>query len=183
MCGLQVGGYQGRLLPPKGARILPRRRSWAWFAVAWPPAQMSAVALQTVLEPWGCCRLAPCVPATRPRYAPVTRTGPRALWPHSMGWSRSLATRTGARSWLRSPPSGSARGSPASCGHASEARRWQRWCGWRVPSEWHVRARGRCSSTTMHCPSCLHQGPRHGSVTSAHPIVGAALSHPDRRGT
>ena len=40
---------------------------------------------------------------------------------------------------------------------------------------------GFCSSTTLHCTACLHPVQRHGRVTSAQQLVGAALSHPDRR--
>jgi hypothetical protein len=40
---------------------------------------------------------------------------------------------------------------------------------------------GSCSSKTIHGPSCLHQVHRTGSITSAHPMVGAALIPPDVR--
>src|SRR4029450_6884907 len=40
---------------------------------------------------------------------------------------------------------------------------------------------GSFSSKTMHCASCLHQGHRHGSITSTHQMLGAALMHPDVR--
>jgi hypothetical protein len=40
---------------------------------------------------------------------------------------------------------------------------------------------GYFSSKTMHCQSCLHQVHRHGSLTSSHQMLGAALIHPDVR--
>ncbi|HSX80329.1 MAG TPA: transposase, partial [Candidatus Saccharimonadia bacterium] len=46
---------------------------------------------------------------------------------------------------------------------------------------WALDGTGSCSSTTMHGPSCLAKHHRDGSTTSAHPMVGAALIHPDRR--
>jgi Transposase DDE domain len=40
---------------------------------------------------------------------------------------------------------------------------------------------GYFSSTTIHCTSCLHTVHRHGSVTYAHQMLGAAIIHPDVR--
>ena len=40
---------------------------------------------------------------------------------------------------------------------------------------------GYCSSTTRDGASCLHTGHRHGSVTYAHQLLGAAIIHPDVR--
>src|SRR6266851_7420941 len=40
---------------------------------------------------------------------------------------------------------------------------------------------GYCSSTTIHCASCLHKVHRNGSVTYAHQLLGAAIIHPDVR--
>ena len=40
---------------------------------------------------------------------------------------------------------------------------------------------GSCSSQTMHWDSCLHNVHRHGTSTSDHQMVGAALIHPDFR--
>src|SRR6266508_3170271 len=40
---------------------------------------------------------------------------------------------------------------------------------------------GYFSSTTIHCASCWHTVHRHGSVTYAHQMLGAALIHPDVR--
>jgi hypothetical protein len=40
---------------------------------------------------------------------------------------------------------------------------------------------GYFSSKTIHCASCLHQGPRTGTITSTHQMLGAALIHPDVR--
>jgi len=37
------------------------------------------------------------------------------------------------------------------------------------------------SSKTIHCASCLHRVHRHGSITYAHQLLGAALIHPDQR--
>jgi hypothetical protein len=38
-----------------------------------------------------------------------------------------------------------------------------------------------CSSQTMHGAACLHRVHRHGSITYAHQLLGAALIHPDQR--
>ena len=40
---------------------------------------------------------------------------------------------------------------------------------------------GDFSSKTMHCTSCLHKVHRNGSMTSDHPMLGAAILHPDFR--
>lgn len=40
---------------------------------------------------------------------------------------------------------------------------------------------GSCSATPIHCASCLPKVHRHGSVTYAHQLLGAALIHPDVR--
>jgi hypothetical protein len=40
---------------------------------------------------------------------------------------------------------------------------------------------GYFSSKTIHCASCLHQVHRHGSITSTHQMLGAAIIHPDVR--
>jgi hypothetical protein len=40
---------------------------------------------------------------------------------------------------------------------------------------------GYCSSPTIHGASCLHKVHRHGSITSAHQMLGAAMIHPDVR--
>jgi hypothetical protein len=40
---------------------------------------------------------------------------------------------------------------------------------------------GYCSSTTMHCTSCLHKVHRNGSIPSDHHMWGAAMIHPDFR--
>lgn len=40
---------------------------------------------------------------------------------------------------------------------------------------------GAFASKTIHCASCLQQGPRHGSTTYSHQMLGAALLHPDLR--
>ena len=40
---------------------------------------------------------------------------------------------------------------------------------------------GYFSSTTLHCASCLHTVHRHGAVTYAHQLLGAAIIHPDVR--
>src|SRR5207253_6311696 len=40
---------------------------------------------------------------------------------------------------------------------------------------------GYFSSQTIHCASCLHKVHRHGSITSYHQMLGAAIIHPDRR--
>jgi hypothetical protein len=40
---------------------------------------------------------------------------------------------------------------------------------------------GYCSSQQIHCESCLAMHHRHGTVTYHHPMLGAALIHPDRR--
>jgi hypothetical protein len=37
------------------------------------------------------------------------------------------------------------------------------------------------SSKTIHCASCLHRVHRHGSITYAHQLLGAAIIHPDQR--
>ena len=37
------------------------------------------------------------------------------------------------------------------------------------------------SSKTIHCPACLHRGHRHGSLTYAHQLLGAAIIHPEPR--
>ena len=37
------------------------------------------------------------------------------------------------------------------------------------------------SSKTIHCASCLHRVHRHGSITYAHQMLGAAIIHPDVR--
>ena len=40
---------------------------------------------------------------------------------------------------------------------------------------------GYFSSKTLHCASCLHKGHRHGSRTSYHQMLGAAILQPDVR--
>jgi len=40
---------------------------------------------------------------------------------------------------------------------------------------------GYFSSQTIHCQSCLEKHHRDGSITYSHPLLGAALIHPDRR--
>ena len=40
---------------------------------------------------------------------------------------------------------------------------------------------GSCASQTMHGASCLHKVHRHGAITYSHPMLGAALRHPDTR--
>src|SRR5438874_476394 len=40
---------------------------------------------------------------------------------------------------------------------------------------------GYFSSPTMHCASCVHTVHRHGAVTYAHQMLGAAIIHPDVR--
>ena len=40
---------------------------------------------------------------------------------------------------------------------------------------------GSCSSKTMHCASCRHKEHRHGSITSYHQMLGAAILPPDYR--
>jgi hypothetical protein len=40
---------------------------------------------------------------------------------------------------------------------------------------------GYFSSKTMHCASCLQKVHRHGSITSFHQLLGAAIIHPDLR--
>jgi hypothetical protein len=40
---------------------------------------------------------------------------------------------------------------------------------------------GYFSSSTIHCASCLHTVHRHGAVTYAHQMLGAAIIHPDVR--
>ncbi len=40
---------------------------------------------------------------------------------------------------------------------------------------------GYVSSQTMHGASCVHRVHRNGAITSWHPMLGAALIHPDRR--
>jgi hypothetical protein len=37
------------------------------------------------------------------------------------------------------------------------------------------------SSKTMHCTACLHRVHRHGAITYAHQLLGAAIIHPDQR--
>ena len=40
---------------------------------------------------------------------------------------------------------------------------------------------GYFSSQAIHCASCLHKPHRNGSITSYHQMLGAAISHPDKR--
>lgn len=40
---------------------------------------------------------------------------------------------------------------------------------------------GYFASKTMHCASCRHKVHRNGARTSSHPMLGAALLHPDVR--